>query len=973
MAFFWGYFAPHYREVSTVLQNPVNLKRLFKCVAAFYIAMLFGLIPSWIRILEPETVMAPIALLLLHPARTVGAQLEVIITGLAGAFIGVAWGLGTLAALGSYFQNYPGVDNQGFGKAVVGLGSILVFVFGATTINAKYPHLRSFCMNGCIITVLIIPAVFDMPSYQPAPILSALKGYCIGAGISLVLNIFPWPEFANEHLKSTMFDSFNKVRTCLDSEVSLFLSFPAAFIDPPTPRRRASTRDLQRRSSVSAAMATSQHLAAARSAVSEIHNARKDATHELGYGYHAPHSLRDLENYTRLMVRHLGGMASGIAGMQEVIESKDVANSGRDAVISSLRAFVTCIAPNVRDLKKCCLDALEMTPEILYRPKAQHWWIRASEEGHSDDLSATRKRLQKSLEQYDEAQKLAFSQCTPGTTTDTRTAANVEPPAKKPPTPPPRTYSAESPTHDHAKDVGTADDQSFAHSTNQLPSAHTSRNSSLSERIELVPLRTTASREGSDGDDDLIPTSSHVHWTNEFYSVCFFALSLREFAKSVLDELREADRLHRTCGNSRRVFWPRSGWMSRHGLRPTVKGKRKGSCKWKSPFTAFVDGLYTFHTLMKSPNVRFGLKSVVAVVLCGVWAFISSTRPWYITQRGYWAMFTTVVVMNPTVGATSTTAVYRMMGTVFAAVWAYLSLVIANLNAGVICAMMLPITIIGFYIALFTSRRYAGLVLLITYCTIIVMPFEPRGVPESILHLAIARTVTIFGGSAVALIVTWVLFPRLARRDVRFGVAAIMRDVAALYATQVGGLLTPPTPSSGSGKVNINTEIEHFLSKAQSRLTATRLSMTIAASEPDLDRPYDSGTFCEVADRLQALIDILAAMRDSLKAEMDDELANVLWSVAEERRNLVAALVAAFHILASCLEMAAPLPVHFPQVVPARERLQERLKTVMGNRRFSSVSALYVHAYACTTKRIVTECEGLRKALGGLLGCGTKA
>ncbi|KAI9101927.1 Fusaric acid resistance protein-like-domain-containing protein [Phlyctochytrium arcticum] len=1067
------YFANEYGTIRRTLLIPLNAKRMFKCILAFYLTMLFSLVPVLAERMQPVTYIAPLAILFFHPARTVGAQAENLFTGMAGVFIGSIWTLATLAALGRYFEEYPG-EQQYIGKGAVGLFSVLAFVFLATSLNAKYPHLRSFAMNGCIIVVLMVPIAFDNPTFSAELVSSCLKGYGVAVGIGLILNIALWPEFANDLLRDAIRDSYKKIHLCLEAEVATFLSFPASGAQK-TPRQHT-----RRRSSVSATVAASVHLNSARAATMKIHTARKDATHEITYGYFQPNSIRSIERQARLAVRHMGGMSSGLAGMHEVAmgENKDV--------IRALRGFVQSVSPTVRELKRCCLEGMDSIPNRLFESHKSQVMIAG---GTDVELGKTAKcikqQLREALQQYDSAQQHAFSQFLPDSFASTSGDADslqvpseklvspqvpqstvlrpsrlhpdfdrlakfntnsrdsllgpresvagsimsdstvdsdiispfpcgvigcesqnpapggAYPTSRQPPFPPLRTSSAQhlgdldkssaipmssisshttvhiSPTDPHHEMRQT---ESSVQPGIEFPAVH------AESSVQSTPVGSCAQSLDQDTVDQL---PSQVHWTNEFYSVCFFAFSLREFATAILDNLEAAEALEARRDNKRHIFWPRSSLFHRFGLLLHRGGGRHGNTKHDETCTTavkmeesdpaakgfqpvrwFVNLLDGFHKSLGNRHVRFGLKSVLAVFLGGVWAFLSATRSWYIIQHGYWTTFTIVVVMSPTIGGTSTTAVYRVMGTIFGALWAYISILIARDRPGIVFIVMLPIAIAGFYLPLFGVRKYAGIVLLLTYCTVCIVPFEP-GNRQPILTVAISRTITIFVGCAIALVVTWGFFPHLARHDVRTGVSRVTRDLAALYALQVGVLLTPPDADlSKCSTPQARTEAsDRLLTRTQVRLVKLRADLAVARGEPDLDRPFDANIFADLIDHLQSLVDIVAAMRDTLTPTITEgEMSALLWSISEQRRSLVGALVANLHIVASCVEMKARLPAHLPSPIRARARLQKRLQEVMRGQDVSSVSLLYLHAYACTTKRIVGECDALQTSAAELLG-----
>ncbi|ORY99764.1 hypothetical protein BCR41DRAFT_375337 [Lobosporangium transversale] len=100
-----------------------------------------------------------------------------------------------------------------------------------------------------------------------------------------------------------------------------------------------------------------------------------------------------------------------------------------------------------------------------------------------------------------------------------------------------------------------------------------------------------------------------------------------------------------------------------------------------------------------SAEYKFGFKMAVALTFIGLWSWLEWNNKPLATDRGQWAMMTVMAVLSPTIGATFSVCAMRVAGTLVGTLWALLTFLALPRNPYVICAMMLIVVIVGIIVS----------------------------------------------------------------------------------------------------------------------------------------------------------------------------------------------------------------------------------------------------------------------------------
>ena len=232
---------------------------------------------------------------------------------------------------------------------------------------------------------------------------------------------------------------------------------------------------------------------------------------------------------------------------------------------------------------------------------------------------------------------------------------------------------------------------------------------------------------------------------------------------------------------------------------------------------------YRFWELLqpfKSEEFKFGFKMAVGLTFIGMWSWLHWTNVALATDRGQWAMMTVMAVLSPTVGATFSVCAMRVAGTLAGTLWALITYLVLPKDPWVICVMMLfvckllsieqtqvswyilpnclgltthyilfnNIAFAGVFIILESSNANLGIIMLLSYSSITFIMYEGRST-ETIYEVCYKRAITVIVGILVAVILNSLLWPILARRELRKEIAILIGRQGVLFAELVSKFL----------------------------------------------------------------------------------------------------------------------------------------------------------------------------------------
>jgi uncharacterized membrane protein YccC len=214
--------------------------------------------------------------------------------------------------------------------------------------------------------------------------------------------------------------------------------------------------------------------------------------------------------------------------------------------------------------------------------------------------------------------------------------------------------------------------------------------------------------------------------------------------------------------------------------------------------------------------------------------------------RPYWAMTTAYVVLQPVLGGTNSRGIYRISGTLIAAI-AVLAIVPNLAQAPVLLSLGISLWLSACLFVALLHRGPSSYVFMLAGYTAAFVGFPIVTQPDAIFDTALARSEEIVLGSLCAVVVAAVVFPASIQPMIRQRVDALMRDARAWCAQ---------TLARAGGSNALRRQLAGDLSQ---------LDLVIPFAKRDDPRHGELDEWlAQLRARLLGLLPVLAAVEDRL-------------------------------------------------------------------------------------------------------------
>ncbi|KAF8936948.1 hypothetical protein BGZ47_009242 [Haplosporangium gracile] len=186
----------------------------------------------------------------------------------------------------------------------------------------------------------------------------------------------------------------------------------------------------------------------------------------------------------------------------------------------------------------------------------------------------------------------------------------------------------------------------------------------------------------------------------------------------------------------------------------------------------------------KSEEFKFGFKMACALSFIGLWSWLQWNSTPLATDRGQWAMMTVMAVLSPTVGATFSVCAMRVAGTLAGTLWALITYLVLPQNPWVICAFMLVIGFASVFLILESAHPKLGIIMMLSYSSVTFIKYEGN-TAETIYEVCYKRSITVIIGIIISVVMNSLLWPILARRELRKEIAVLIGRQGVLFAELV--------------------------------------------------------------------------------------------------------------------------------------------------------------------------------------------
>ena len=186
-----------------------------------------------------------------------------------------------------------------------------------------------------------------------------------------------------------------------------------------------------------------------------------------------------------------------------------------------------------------------------------------------------------------------------------------------------------------------------------------------------------------------------------------------------------------------------------------------------------------FHRLQGFES-RFAFKVTLVTTLLSIPAWLSQSRAWWIANESWWTVVTVWLMMHPRVGGTMQDLVVRCFCAVIGATWSGLAYRAGNGNPYIMGVFAAIFLIPMLYRFTQSPHPRSGLIGCITFTVVSLDTYTSKGLPST-TGIAWTRGMAFVVGTISAVVVNWILWPFVARHELRKSLSAMMLHSAILY------------------------------------------------------------------------------------------------------------------------------------------------------------------------------------------------
>ncbi|KAG8732825.1 hypothetical protein FRC11_010722 [Ceratobasidium sp. 423] len=407
--------------------------------------------------------------------------------------------------------------------------------------------------------------------------------------------------------------------------------------------------------------------------------------------------------------------------------------------------------------------------------------------------------------------------------------------------------------------------------------------------------------------------------------------------------------------------------------------------------------IWALGQFLRQPEIKYSIKSGMAVAILAAPAFIESTRETFIEYRGEWALISCFVVLSPTVGATNFLSFHRIMGTFIGATVAVIVFTLFRHQPAmlVLCSFLYSLPCF-YYIVNYPEYATSGRFVLLTYNLTCLFSYNSRDDNIPVLTVAQHRATAVTIGVIWAFFVSKYWWPFEARRELGRVLSEFCLNIGWFYQCLVSSYSVHPSVlqkiTTGKGDsliklgngqhdedmnypTHLRASIKEFMAMElhlQLKLIELQGLLAQTQNEPRLKGPFPVALYRTILTSLQSMLDMLHSLRCATTQEDWYTVVRrqFIIPVNNERRDMVGNVLLYFSTLSGAFQLKTPLPPYLPPAEQARKKLVDAVRQldVVRNKDIKASKHLLFFAYVILMSGVIKELEFLGRTVQEAFG-----
>ncbi|OAQ82216.1 Brefeldin A-sensitivity protein 4 [Purpureocillium lilacinum] len=331
---------------------------------------------------------------------------------------------------------------------------------------------------------------------------------------------------------------------------------------------------------------------------------------------------------------------------------------------------------------------------------------------------------------------------------------------------------------------------------------------------------------------------------------------------------------------------------------------------------------HTLHRLQGFES-RYAFKVCLVTTLLSVPGYMEVNSSWWDKYEVWWAVTMSWIAMHPRIGGNLQDLVIRASLAILGAAWSGAAYAAGNGNPYVMAVFAAIYMIPMLYRYTQSTHPRSGLVGCLSF-TVISLGLQVNGADSdtSPALLAVLKGTVFVVGTIAPIPVNWVLWPFVARHELRYALSSMLFFMSVIYRGVVAKYVyfeegEDPTPEDVQRSELLEGRLREGFVRIRQLLILTRKEMRLRA-------PFDARPYSALADTCERFFEYLIAVRQSALFYNPGHIRDnpvAAQQLLSYRRDAVASILANLYTLAGALRSQRKVPRYLPSAAAARKRL----------------------------------------------------
>ncbi|KAL8719718.1 MAG: hypothetical protein Q9225_003318 [Loekoesia sp. 1 TL-2023] len=331
---------------------------------------------------------------------------------------------------------------------------------------------------------------------------------------------------------------------------------------------------------------------------------------------------------------------------------------------------------------------------------------------------------------------------------------------------------------------------------------------------------------------------------------------------------------------------------------------------------------------MQGFESRFAFKVVLVTTLLSVPAWLEQSRGWWNTYESWWTVVTVWLMTHPRVSGTFQDLAARLICVALGAVWGGLAYTARSGNPYVMAVFAVVFMIPMMYRYTQSAHPRSGVIGCISFTVVSLSTLTNGGRPSTVT-IAWTRGLAFAVAILASILTNWIMWPFIARHELRKSLSAMMLHLAILYRGVVSKYIYyDKGHEPRSQDIERSEMLEGRLREGFVRI---RQLMELTRHEIRLRAPFDPLPYSALIEACERFFEHLVEVRQSslyFQPSLRITSPEANKGLISYRRDAVAVILMNLYILAAALRARQPVPLYMPSAAAARKKLIDKMEEV---------------------------------------------